>query len=99
MKKCAEAIIKTTEEVGCDCISTLVDLSVEAADWGLEIEYSEDAAAHPNYQNCLIQTEDDYEKIKFLNPRETPRMSEHIELARLLAEAKGKEMPIVGFVL
>lgn len=49
VNKCAEAIIKTTEEVGCDCISTLVDLSVEAADWGQEFEYSEDAAAHPNY--------------------------------------------------
>ena len=47
VNKCAEAIIKTTEEVGCDCISTLVDLSVEAADWGQELEYSEDAAAHP----------------------------------------------------
>ena len=98
VNKVAEAIIKTTEEVGCDCISTLVDLSVEAADWGQELEYSEDAAAHPNYQNCLIQTEDDYEKIQVLNPRETPRMSEHIELARILAEKKGKEMPIVGFV-
>ena len=75
-----------------------MDLSVEAADWGQELEYSEDAAAHPNYQNCLIQTEDDYEKIQVLNPRETPRMSEHIELARILAEKKGKEMPIVGFV-
>lgn len=32
VNKCAEAIIKTTEEVGRDCISTLVDLSVEAAD-------------------------------------------------------------------
>ena len=98
VNKCAEAIIRTTEEVGCDCISTLVDLSVEAADWGQELEYSEDAAAHPNYQNCLIQIEDDYEKIQVLNPRETPRMSEHIELARILAEKKGKEMPIVGFV-
>lgn len=33
VNKCAEAIIKATEEIGCDCISTLVDLSVEAADW------------------------------------------------------------------
>ena len=30
VNKCAEAIIKPTEEVGCDCLSTLVDLSGEA---------------------------------------------------------------------
>lgn len=96
--KCAEAILKATDEVGCDCISTLVDLSVEAADWGQELEYSEDAAAHPNYDNCLIQSEEDYAKIGVLNPRETPRMKEHIELARLLYEGKGQEKPIVGFV-
>lgn len=98
VNKCAEAIIKATEEIGADCISTLVDLSVEAAGWGQEIVYSKENAAHPNMDKRLIPTADDYEKIKVIDPRTAPRMSEHIELARLLCEAKGKEMPIVGFV-
>jgi uroporphyrinogen decarboxylase len=99
--KCAEAIIKTTDEVGCDVISTLVDLSVEAADWGVELVYSENAAAHPNYQNCLIKDEDGYDKIGVkdpTDPKESPRMAEHIELAKKLYAARGKEKPIVGFV-
>ena len=32
-EKCAESIIKATEELGLDVICSLVDLSVEAADW------------------------------------------------------------------
>lgn len=97
-KKCAESIIKATEEIGADVISTLVDLTVEAADWGQEVVYHDNLAANPNSNNRLIKSADEYDKIGILNPRETPRMSEHIELARLLYEAKGQEMPIVGFV-
>ncbi len=98
-KKCAECIIKTTDELDVDCICTLVDLSVEAADFGQELLYFEDKAACPNDRNRLIKTEEDYAKIKYINPRETPRMSEHIEMAKLLYEARGQEKPIVGFVL
>ena len=97
-KKCAEAIIKATEEIGADCICTLVDLSVEAADWGQEIVYHDNSAANPKMDNRYIKTADEYDKVGVINPRETPRMSEHIELARLLYEAKGQEMPIIGFV-
>jgi len=97
-KKCAESIIKATEEIGADCICTLVDLSVEAADWGQEIVYHDDSAANPKMDNRYIKTADEYDKVGIINPRETPRMSEHIELARLLYEAKGQEMPIIGFV-
>lgn len=95
---CAEAILKATEEVGTDVLCTLVDLSVEAADWGQEIVYGPVEAAHPNDGNRLIKSREDYGKIGVINPRETPRMSEHIKLAKLLPEAKGQEMPVVGFV-
>jgi uroporphyrinogen decarboxylase len=97
-KKCAEAIIKATEEIGADVITTLVDLSVEAADWGQEVIYHDNSAANPNLDNRLIKSADEYDTIGIIKPRETPRMKDHIELARLLYEAKGQEMPIVGFV-
>lgn len=35
--KCAESIIKATDLLDVDCICTLVDLSVEAADWGMKM--------------------------------------------------------------
>ena len=46
--KCAQAIIKATEECDVDVICTLVDLSIEAADWGMEMDYPEDKAASPS---------------------------------------------------
>lgn len=94
---CAEAIIKTTDDLDIDVITSLVDLSVEAADWGMEVVYHEDKAAGPSH-NKLIKSPEDYYKIKQINPRETPRMSDHIELCRKLVDARGKEKAIVGFV-
>lgn len=94
---CAEAIIKTTDELDIDIITTLVDLSVEAADWGQELLYFEDKAATPS-DNKLINSTEDYAKIKRINPRETPRMRDHIALCKKLVEAKGEEKAIVGFV-
>lgn len=96
--KCAEAILRTTEELDLDVLCTLVDLSVEAADFGQELLYFEDKAACPNHENRLIKDVDDYAKIKAINPLTSPRMSEHIELAKKLVDAKGSEKPVVGFV-
>ena len=45
INKCAEAIIRTTDELELDCLCTLVDLSVEAADFGQELLYFKDKAA------------------------------------------------------
>ncbi len=95
---CAESIIKATEDIDVDIICSLVDLSVEAADLGQRIEYPKNEAARPHYHDKLIKTIDDYKKIEPINPRKTPRMSEHIRLCDLLVKAKGKEKPIVAFV-
>ena len=97
-EKTAEAIIRATEEIGVDVLCTLVDLSVEAADWGQEIEFVGDTAAHPVMTNRLIKSPEDYGKIKPVNPRETPRMKDAIELTKILYERKGHEYPIVAFI-
>ncbi len=97
-EKCAESIIKATDDIDVDCICSLVDLSVEAADFGQEIEYPEDAAARPSHSNWLIKTAEEYSKIEPVNPRKTPRMSGHIKLCDILVKARGKEKPVVAFV-
>lgn len=94
---CAESIIKTTDELDLDVITTLVDLSVEAADWGQEVLYFEDKAACSS-ENKLIKTIDDYKRIKKIDPRKTPRMRDHIELCKKLVDARGHEKPIVAFI-
>jgi len=95
---CADAYIKVTEKFDLDAIVTLTDLSVEAADFGQKLIYPENEAAHPDYSNRLIKSAEEYSFIKRLNPKETPRMSEHIKLCDLLVKAKGQVVPIVAFV-
>lgn len=94
----AEAYCKVTEEYGLDCIVTLTDLSVEASDFGQELVFPEREAAHPNHNNHYLKSIDDYVKVKAINPKDGPRMSEHIKLCDKLVKAKGKEYPIVAFV-
>lgn len=94
----AEALIKAQEAFELDCICTLTDLSVEAADFGQKIVYPEMEAAHPDFDNHFIKTVDDFKLIRKVDPRLAPRMSEHIKLCRTLVERKGQEVPIVAFV-
>lgn len=99
-KKCAESIIKTTKELGVDVVCNLVDLSVEAADWGQELLYFPDKAACPNHHNRLIKSEEEYDKIKYIDYKAVNgRMAEHVKLTKLLYDELGQEKPIVGFVL
>ncbi|HHU56288.1 MAG TPA: uroporphyrinogen decarboxylase [Acholeplasmataceae bacterium] len=95
---CADALIKAQEMMNTDLILTLTDLSVEASDFGQEIIYPENEAAHPNFDNYFIKDVNDYDRIIKIDPRKTPRMSEHIKLCKLLVDRKGKDVPIVAFV-
>lgn len=94
---CAEAIIKTTKDLNLDVICTLVDLSVEAADFGMPINYFPDKAVMPTEEK-FIETLEDYEKVKRINPRETERMSKMIKLTKTLSDKCGDEYPVVAFV-
>ena len=96
--KCAECIIQATRDIGVDVVCSLVDLSVEAADWGMPMRYPPDAAAGPDTSVHLINSKEDFEKVIRLNPRETPRMSGHIRLVQKLMDELGSEYPVVAFV-
>jgi uroporphyrinogen decarboxylase len=96
--KCAEAYIKVTEKLDLDIICTLIDLSLEAADFGQNVLYPKDDAAYSDVNNRLIKEIEDYKKIEPVNPRKTLRMSKHIKLCDTLVKAKGRDVPIVAFV-
>ncbi len=97
--KCAESIIRATDEIGCDAMCTLVDLSIEAAVWGQELLYFEDKAACPNHEKHVINDVDEYETLPRIEYKDAERMVEHVYLAKKLFEARGHEKPIVGFML
>jgi len=95
---CAESILRATDDIGVDILCTLQDLSVEAADFGQEVHYPPNDAAHPSMTNRFIKDIDEYVKVQPVNPLITPRMAGQIEICDRLMSAKGKEMPVVAFV-
>ncbi len=93
----AEAYLAATEIIGGDALYNVIDLSVEAADFGQEMVYPAYSTAHPNYRNPLIKTPDDYGRLERLNPLKSPRMGMVIELGRILAKKAGIRYPVLGF--
>ena len=97
INKCAEAIIRTTDELELRLLRTLVDLSVEAADFGQELLYFTDKAACPDprtrrpHRGGLRQD-------PRIDPAKGKRMSEHVELCRKLVKGARQDKPVVAFV-
>jgi len=95
---CAKALLSAREKYEQDCIVSLIDLSVECDAWGQELVYPENEAAHPNYDNCLIQDIEDYAKIKKVDYRTSKRMLMHIDTCKKLVEGAKGEFPVIAFV-
>jgi len=94
----AEAMVMTNQLVGDDVILCFTDLSVEAADFGQEIIYPEKTTAHPNYDNLLIKSKDDYRKLENFRAGDGNRMKIYLDLCEKLVQRIGTEKPILGFV-
>jgi uroporphyrinogen decarboxylase len=93
-----KSLLASQELLGFDAFVTLVDLSVEAADFGQEIIYPKNSTAYPNFDNQLINNAQEYTKVTRINPRETTRMKSVIDICAGLAKAKGNEVAILGFL-
>lgn len=98
MDVCAEAYEKVTDAYDLDVICTLIDLSLEAADFGQAIIYPENEAAHPDINNYMIQENADFRSIEPIKLGNAPRMSGHVKLCDRLVKSKGKDVPVVAFV-
>ncbi|MBQ0104596.1 MAG: uroporphyrinogen decarboxylase family protein [Armatimonadetes bacterium] len=94
-KVMADCMGAVTEKFDLDIICTLTDLSVEASDFGQELEYPDTEAARPT-ANRFIKDSDDYGKIKVIPMGD--RMKENVEAVKILSQKYGKEKPIVSFV-
>ena len=95
---CARSLIKSAEDYDLDCICTLIDLSVECDAWGQKLVFPANEAAHPDYDNLVIEDIEDYEKINKVDYRDSKRMMMHIDVCKKLVEAKKGELPIIAFV-
>ena len=95
---CAEAFYKSVKEFDLDTVVTLIDLSVECDAWGQKIVFPEQDAAHPDYNQSVIQDIDGYTNIKKVDYTTSKRMMMHIDVCRQLVEKSQGEFPVVAFV-
>jgi len=98
MDVCAEAYEKVTEEFDLDVICTLIDLSVEAADFGQAIVYPENEAAHPDYNNYMLKSTADISALQPIKYKDSVRMKGMVKLCDRLVKSKGTDVPVVAFV-
>ena len=93
-----KSMVQAAELVRPDGVLSLVDLSVEAADFGQEVIYPIEDTPHPNYDNPFIKTPDDYLKIQRIDPTKAPRMKEMIKYCDIMATELAKHTAVMGFV-
>ena len=94
----AKSMIQAQKLIGFDGILGLVDLSVEAADFGQKMVFPIEDTAHPDYNDSFVKTPDDYYKIQPIDPTKTPRMKEVLRYMEIVANECAKTIPIMGFV-
>lgn len=97
-KKAADVFYAGFDLVGGDFIELMLDLSVEAADFGQKMVYPEDTTARPDYDTPVIRDIDDYKKIKPFNISEAPRMKEFLTLCKNIVRRVGFGGVVGGFV-
>ena len=97
-EKAADVFMSGFDFVGGDLVILLMDLSVEAADFGQEVIFPENSTARPNYDNPRIKDVEDYAKLKPIDFSTAPRMQMFVDLCRIMVERVGFQGLVTGFV-
>ncbi|MFZ5563887.1 MAG: uroporphyrinogen decarboxylase family protein [Thermodesulfobacteriota bacterium] len=97
-EKTAQVFLDGYEFVGGDAIVLLLDLSVEAADFGQSIIYPLNSTPMPDYKNPIITHHDQYRALKPIKFSEATRMKEFVKLCRLVVEKVRMGAIVSGFV-
>lgn len=93
----ADAISAAFELIGGEVVIPMIDLSVEAADFGQKIVYPVESTAYPDYGDPLITDHTGYRKLKRIELREASRMQSVLEICRLLVHRIGWRGVVSGF--
>ena len=93
----AKSMLQAQELVGFDVMAAAMDLSVEAAGYGHEMVYPTEDTPHPNYDNPLIKSPDDYDKLEPYDPtRSGTRTLETIKFADIMMNERGATVPVMA---
>lgn len=100
----AKSVIAAQDLVGFDCHVLLLDLTLEAHDFGQETQFLESDTTRPNYDNPMIPDVASYSNVKAIEPCVTKgpagfsRMAEYIKTMDIMMNEVGKDTGVVAFV-
>ncbi len=97
-EKTAEVFTSSYELIGGDIVVLLLDLSIEAADFGQTVIFPENSTAYSDYQNPVIKEIDDYRRIRPIRLADSKRMKEFVRLCDLMVKEIGLRTMVTGFV-
>ncbi len=97
-EKAARVFLDGFEFVGGDAVILMLDLSVEAADFGQAMRYPDHTTPHPDYDIPALNGHDDYERLKPIRFSEARRMNEFVRLCRIMVKTVGFRSIVSGFV-
>ena len=97
-EKAADAYMAGFDLVGGDIVILLLDLSVEAADFGQKVLYPENSTPRPDHSEPRIKNVEDYAKIRPIDFAEAERMQAFVKLCRLVVQKIGLRGLVTGFV-
>jgi uroporphyrinogen decarboxylase len=97
-KIAAECFLAGFNHIGGEVIVPLVDLSIEAADFGQKMVYPLNSTAHPDYADPVIKDVEDYRKLKPIDFKSASRMQGFIEAFSIILKGVGLKGIVSGFV-
>jgi MtaA/CmuA family methyltransferase len=92
----AEMNFAMREDFALDLYQAISDPYREACDFGLQVEFPEDAL--PMRRQPLINEPGDLSRLRPPDPHTGRRMSDRLEAIRLMKERSGGEIPVMGWV-
>ena len=100
----AKSVIAAQDLVGFDCHVLLLDLTLEAHDFGQETQFLLNDTTRPNYDNPMVPDADSYGNVKPIEacvtkgPGGFSRMAEYIKTMDIMMNEVGKDTGVVAFV-
>jgi MtaA/CmuA family methyltransferase len=91
-----EANLAVREAFDLDVVQAISDPYREAADMGLDVEFPEDGL--PVRRAVLLAEPQDLERLHTVDPHRGRRMSDRLEAIRLMREAVGDDVTVMGWV-
>jgi uroporphyrinogen decarboxylase len=96
-EKLASCQLKALERYGYDAVFALMDVNVETEAMGSVLTYRTDR--YPVVASYALSSASDLESLRIPDPRRTARMAEILRAARLLRQALGDDILVVGCVV